>query len=135
MRRFFEIIVHHPRKVMLMCILATVYFLIQIPRIPIETDLKKWLPEGNVEVEYYDEVRELFGLSSRAVIAIEHEGPGGIFNPTTLELVATLTEAVKELDGVFEEDVTSLATQDNIVGTAEGLDVEPFMEEIPTTSA
>ena len=135
MKRFFEIIVNHPRKVLLLCALATVYFLIQIPRIPIETDLKKWLPEGNLEVEYYDEVRDSFGLTSRAVIAVEHEGPGGVFNPTTLELVATLTEAVKELDGVFEDDVISLATQDNIIGTAEGLDVTPFMEEIPTTPA
>lgn len=65
MKRFFEVIVDHPRKVLLFCVLVTVYFLIQIPRIPIETDLKKWLPEGNLEVEYYDDVRETFGLSSR----------------------------------------------------------------------
>jgi predicted RND superfamily exporter protein len=120
--------------VLIFFLLATLYFLIQIPHIPVETDLKKWLPEGNAEVEYYDEVRETFGIASRAVIAVEHEGPEGIFNPTTLELVATLTEEVKGLNGVIEDDVVSLATQDNIIGTAEGLEVIPFMEEIPTTS-
>jgi hypothetical protein len=109
------------------------FFLVQIPRIPVETDLKKWLPEGNPDVEYYDDVRELFSLSSRAVIAVEHEGPEGIFNPVTLGLVAELTEAVKGLEGAIEDDVISLATQDNIIGTAYGLDVAPFMEDVPTT--
>ena len=135
MMRFFEVVVNHPRKVLLFFALATLFFLAQIPDIPIETSLKKWLPEGNAEVEYYDEIRELFGLASRAVIAVEREGPEGIFNPTTLELVSVLTEEMKELDGVIEDDVISLATQDNIIGTAEGLEVTPFMEEIPATQA
>ncbi len=133
MKRFFELVVDHSRKVLGFYVLATLFFLYQIPRIPVETDLKKWLPEGNEEVEYYDEVRDLFGLSDRAVIAVAHEGPGGVFNPATLELVANLTESVKGLNGVIEEDVISLATQDNIVGTAEGLEVTPFMEHVPTT--
>ena len=133
MKRFFEIILDYPRMILGIMIALTIFFLIQIPRIPVETDLKKWLPEGNPEVEYFDEIRDLFAQKSRAVIAVSNDGPEGIFNPSTLELITRLTDEVKKLDGVIEEDVISLATQDSIIGTEEGLDVIPFMEEVPKT--
>ncbi|UCD58391.1 MAG: hypothetical protein JSV16_04545, partial [Candidatus Hydrogenedentota bacterium] len=133
MKRFFEIVVNHPRATLVGFAFLTIFFLSQIPRIPVETDLKKWLPEGHPEVEYYDEMSDLFGLTDRAVIAVSHDGPGGIFNARTLEIVASLTEEVKGLNGIIEEDVVSLATQDNIIGTEEGLEVIPFMEEVPKT--
>jgi len=135
MKRFFELVIDHPRTTLSLLVIVTIFFLFQIPRIPIETDLKKWLPEGHPEVEYYDQVRDEFGLTSRVVIAVSDEGPSGIFNPVALDLVVHLTEEVKGMEGVIEEDVISLATQDNIIGTEEGLDVTPFMEEVPKTQA
>jgi hydrophobe/amphiphile efflux-3 (HAE3) family protein len=99
----------------------------------VETDLKNWLPKGHPEVEYYEEIRDIFTLTNRVLICISHEGSGGIFNPTTLELVTHLTDEVKGLEGVIQEDVVSLSTQDNIIGVAGGLEVIPFMEEVPKT--
>jgi len=135
MKRFFELVVDHPRTTLSILFVITLVLLVQIPKIPVETDLKKWLPEGHPEVEYYDRVRDEFGLTSQIVIAVADEGPNGVFNPVALDLVAHLTEEVKGMEGVIEEDVISLATQDNIIGTAEGLDVTPFMEEVPKTQA
>ena len=131
MERFFEFVVSHPRKILFLFFVLTLFFVTQIPRIPVETDLKKWLPEGHPEVEYNDEIRDRFGLGSNIIFAISNDGPNGIFNSTTLELVEYLTGKVKEIDGVLEGDVISLATQDNIIGTEEGLEVVPFMERVP----
>jgi predicted RND superfamily exporter protein len=133
MKRFFELVVNHPRTTLILVLVVTIFFLFQIPRIPIETDLKRWLPEGHPEVEYYEQVRDRFDLSSQGVIAVSDEAPEGVFNPVALKLVAELTEKVKEMDGVIEDDVISISTQDNIVGTPEGFEVIPFMEDIPET--
>lgn len=133
MKRFFEIVVHHPRIILILFAVLTVFFLVQIPRIPIETDLKKWLPEGHPEVEFYDEMRDLFGFTSRVVIAVASDEPGGIYNTQVLQLVTELTEGIRGQEGVLDEDIISLATQDNIIGTEEGLEVVPFMEEVPST--
>jgi len=132
-KRFFKLVIGYPRSTLAIFFLLTLFFLSQIPRIRVETDLKNWLPDGNPEVEYYERMRELFGLGGQVVICVEHEGPNGVFNPATLELVTRLTDELKELDGVIEEDIVSLATQDNIIGTAEGLEVTPFMSAVPQT--
>ena len=133
MKRFSELVVDYPKTTLALFAVLTIFFLLQIPRITVETNLDNWLPEGHPDVEYNTAMRDLFGFSGRVVIGVSHEGIEGIFNSRTLELVTRLTEEVKGLDEVIAEDVISLATQDNIIGAAEGLEVIPFMEEVPTT--
>jgi len=86
MKKFFGLVVGFPRTTLLIFTLLTVFFLLQIPRIRVETDLKNWLPEGHPEVEFFDEIREQFGLASRVVICVEHDGPAAYSIPTRLRL-------------------------------------------------
>lgn len=58
-----------------------------------------------------------------------------MFNPHTLKLVEWLTTHIEELDNIDPDRITSLATENNIVGTQEGMLVEPFFETVPETQA
>ncbi|MDQ6982247.1 MAG: MMPL family transporter, partial [Mariprofundus sp.] len=46
-----------------------------------------------------------------------------------------LTEKIRLLPGVVDQEVVSLSTEDNIHGTADGMEVEPFMDAIPSDAA
>ena len=62
----------------------------------------------------------------------------GVFNPRTLGIVKEFSEKIALLPGikaVRDEDVTSVATMDNITGTSDGMAVDPFMEEPPRSAA
>ena len=69
------------------------------------------------------------------MVAILNDGPSGVFNPQTLRLVQTLSDGIADLPGINADRVTSLSTEDDIIGTADGMVVEPFFEEPPETQA
>ena len=67
------------------------------------------------------------------VVAVVNEGDAGVFNPDSLRLVQWLSDRIAEVEGIDPERVTSLATENNIRGTEEGMLVEPFWETPPAT--
>jgi uncharacterized protein len=54
-----------------------------------------------------------------------------IYEPETLELIQRISEEIEEFDGV--DDVTSIFTVSDIVGSDEGMEVNDLIEEIPET--
>ncbi|WP_303288978.1 outer membrane lipoprotein-sorting protein [Marinobacter sp. SS5-14b] len=87
-----------------------------------------FLEEDNPALLYKNKVQEIFGLSDPLVIAIEDLSTEGVFRLETLKLVANLTDQVNELDSVNAARTISLATESNIVGVPDGLEVTPFLE-------
>ena len=67
------------------------------------------------------------------VIAIVNEGETGVFNPQLLALVDWLTQRVESMGNIDPERVTRLATENDIIGTDDGMLVEEFFETPPTT--
>ncbi|MEN8133766.1 MAG: MMPL family transporter, partial [Pseudomonadota bacterium] len=103
-----------------------------IPSLVKDTRSDAFLPDDEPALVYRDQVKEIFGLTDPMVIAVVNEGPQGIFNPHTLGLVDWLTKEVGKLDNVDPDRITSLATENNITGDAEGMLVEPFWEAVPS---
>lgn len=101
-----------------------------------DTRADAFLQEDNPALVYKNKVRETFGLSDPLVIAIEDKSEEGIYRPETLGLIARLTDDINRLEWVNAERTISLATENNIVGSEVGLDVEPFydMLEVPGNS-
>jgi predicted RND superfamily exporter protein len=67
------------------------------------------------------------------VIALVNEGKNGVFTPHSLELVEWLTRRLETVDNIDPERITSLATENDIIGTDDGMLVEPFFEAPPQT--
>lgn len=93
-----------------------------------DTRADAFLDEDNPALVFKNKVRETFGLSDPLVIAIKDNSASGVYNQPTLELIANLTEQVNELEWVNAERTISLASENNIVGSDSGLEVDPFMD-------
>jgi predicted RND superfamily exporter protein len=97
-----------------------------IPDLTKDTRADAFLAHDNPALVYREKVKLLFGLSDPMVIALV--APDNIFTPDGLNAVMAVTNAVIKIANVDPEGVTSLATENNIVGTSDGMDVSPFFE-------
>lgn len=94
-----------------------------------ETDLDKYMPQDHPAFVYSDQAEEWFNIKDGILIAVEH--PEGIYNTATLDKIRAMTKALQEMPGIQPQDVTSLYTADNIVGSEDGLDVKAFYKRSP----
>jgi len=116
----------------LVVIVAAAAFLPQLTK---DTRSEAFMPADHPAVVYRDKVKEIFGLRDPMVVAVINEGETGVFNPHSLTLVHWLTERIADVPGIDPDRITSLATQDDIMGTEYGMIVEPFFEDPPETQA
>jgi len=113
----------------------TAFFATQLPKLRLDPDTEAYVPKGHEIRVFWDEAKDRFGTGRDILVAVQADGPDGIFTPAMLAKIAELTEGIKDLDGVVAEDVASLSDAEAMVGTEEGLDVEPFFDDPPTTMA
>ncbi len=133
--RFFNQVVRHPKKILLLGIILLAAWASQLALLHKDTRADAFLAEDNPALVYKNRVKEQFGLADPMVIAVVSDSDQGIFNPNTLALVDYLSQELMELPNIDPDRVVSLATENNITGTDEGMDVEPFFEPFPETRA
>ncbi len=131
--RFFWALTGYPKLVVLISLIFVVGIGSFLPKLTLDTAIESYLPADHPVVVYRNKVKELFGLRDPMVIAVINKGPNGVFNPHTLKLISALTDSVKLIEGVDADRVTSLATEKDIIGTEDGMLVEPFFESPPET--
>ncbi len=95
----------------------------------LETNLDKYMPAKNPAFVYSTYAEDLFNIRDGIIVAVENSD--GIFNPGTLKKIKDLTKDLQKLKGIDKEDVTSLYTADNIVGSEYGMEVNPFYSRVP----
>ncbi|MCG8592130.1 MAG: outer membrane lipoprotein-sorting protein [Proteobacteria bacterium] len=134
-RRFFLGVTAHPGWVLLLSGAVLAACLAGLPRLSRDPRADAFIPADHPAVVYRDKVEELFGLRDPVVVAIAHAGPEGIFRPESLALVQWLSDEIAELPGIDDDGVTSLSTENDILGTEDGMLVEPFFEDPPATLA
>ncbi|MBV1931697.1 MAG: outer membrane lipoprotein-sorting protein [Porticoccaceae bacterium] len=133
--KFFNFVTAWPKTYVLVSLLTIVGMATFVPQIHKDTSSDAFIAKDGPVVVYRDHVRDVFGLEDPIVVAVINDGPEGIFNPDSLILVDQLTQAVGKLPNVDPDRVTSLATEANIVGTFEGMEVTDFFEPYPSTQA
>lgn len=96
-----------------------------------ETDLDEYMPQNHPAFVYSDQAEDWFNIKDGVIIAVENRD--GIYTTSTLQKIMDLTKKLQKMDEISKDDVTSLYTADNIIGTELGLDVKPFFEKVPQT--
>ena len=129
---FFRQIVHYPRVIIILSI--SMIFLMGSFVFSIQKDTRAdaFLSDENPALIYRDKVKQLFGLSDPMVVALFSDET--IFTVEALNTVIDITEIVRNTVNVDPTGMTSLATENNIVGNEEGLIVDPFLESPINTS-
>jgi predicted RND superfamily exporter protein len=125
---------NHPKLVILGAVIITIILGLQIPKINIDTDPENMLPEDEEVRVFHDEMKEVFGLHDWLVVGFVREE--GVFNPESLGRLYRITEKIRDLDGVIEDDIIAPSEADDIFTTADGiLRVETLMPEPPEDEA
>jgi len=130
---FFEHLTRWPKTIILLGLLLIIATGSFIPTLQKDTRSDAFMPPDHPALIYRDKVEKIFGLKDPMVIAVVNEGEHGIFNPQSLTLVAWLSLELEEIANIDPDRITSLATENDVIGTEYGLLVEPFFEETPTT--
>ncbi|KAA3620469.1 MAG: hypothetical protein DWQ05_00590 [Calditrichaeota bacterium] len=133
MEHILKKILNFPRIVLVGSLLATLaFFWVMKENSRMETDLDKYMPQEHPAFIYSDQAEEWFNIKDGIIIAIEN--PAGVYNSGTMQKVKDLTKVLQKMEEIEKDDVTSLYTADNIVGTEDGLDVKPFFKRTPESA-
>ena len=131
--QFFTAITARPKTIIVTALLLIVAAGTFIPTIVKDTRSDAFMPPDHPALVYQHKSEEIFGLKDPMVIAITSDQPAGIFTPESLALVDRLTQQVKNINNIDADRVTSLSTENDIFGTEDGMEVEAFFEQPPTT--
>ncbi|WP_072660732.1 efflux RND transporter permease subunit [Mariprofundus micogutta] len=134
MELFIKSVTNWPKLVIALVVLLTMGIASQMAKMQIETDTEAFIPPGHQATLDNTRMKEIFGTPDLLWIGVVRED-GGIYQSDTLKVIQSISDKVRLLPGVVDQDVVSIATEDNIRGTADGMEVEPFMQEVPDDAA
>ncbi|HET8759524.1 MAG TPA: MMPL family transporter, partial [Nitrospiria bacterium] len=134
MRRAIEFVVRRPWWVLVATAALTIVFAVQMLKVRMVIDPKTILPQQHPYVQLNNVIEEVFGGSRVVVVGVVPKH-GDIFTPQHLATLKALTDEVKKIPGIKEENVVSLADRKVKFVTADGesIKVERLMTEVPTT--
>ncbi len=134
MRRAIEFVVRRPWWVLLATAALTIVFAVQMVKVRMVIDPKTILPQQHPYVQLNNVIEEVFGGSRVVVVGVVPKH-GDIFTPQHLATLKALTDEVKKIPGIKEENVVSLTDRKVKFVTADGesISVERLMPEVPTT--
>lgn len=134
MNKLFEKMITKQWLILTLVLVISVFFFRQMKQYSrMETDLDEYMPKDHPAFVYSDQAEEWFNIKDGVIIAIENEQ--GIYNSGTLNKVKQLTKTLQKMEQIQKDDVTSLYSADNIIGTDEGLDVKPFFDRVPDSDS
>lgn len=130
LKKFAKLITNYPKLVLLLIAILTVFIGFGVTKIETRNNYDAELPKDDPIIATNNRLEEVFGEKDIIMIGIKTDD---IFNIQTLKKIALISEELKQIEGVIEDQITSLATINNIKGREWGLDVGPFMETVPET--
>ncbi len=136
MESFFRTVIRFRFLVIGLVLGSTVLAALPLQSLRFEGDVEASFPANDPVIGYNKMVEERFGIRDLIMVGVFNNNPdeNGVFNPRTLGIVKEFSEKIALLPGikaVRDEDVASVATMDNITGTTDGMNVDPFMEAVP----
>ncbi len=128
MERFYHLVVYRPKSVLLLIFLLTGFFAFHAGQVNESGSMENLLSQDDPEVQYYEQVRRLFGNDQMVVVGLVADT---IYTPEVLQQLKRLTEELRKVDGVAS--VSSLANAVDLVADV----VAPplLMPQIPSTTA
>jgi len=130
LKQFAKLIVNYPKFVLALIAVLTVIIGFGITKIETRNNYDSDLPKDDPIIATNDRLEEVFGDKDMIMIGIKTDN---IFNTQTLQKIVLISEELKQIEGVIEDQINSLATLNNIKGREWGLEVGPFMESVPET--
>ncbi|OHD64473.1 MAG: hypothetical protein A2096_05775 [Spirochaetes bacterium GWF1_41_5] len=123
----------YAKQALVISILLSVFlFLVMKKNSRMETDLDKYMPQNHPAFVFSSQAEEWFQIRDGIIIAVENKE--GIYSPHTLQKVKDLTIEIQNIKEIGKDDVTSLYTAENIIGSDDGMTVKSFYNQTPQTA-
>ncbi len=130
MENFLNKLLNYGWITMVVILAISAYFMFEMKEnTRMETNLDKYMPHDHPAFIYSDKAESWFNIKDGIIIALENKN--GVFNSETLDTLKQLTKRFQKFDEINKDDVTSLYTADNIIGTEDGMDVKSFYKRVP----
>ena len=130
---WFGFVQRRPRTTIAAVALLTLAAAAGLSRLQLRMDGRALVPPDSPAVLFDREVREVFGVRDPLVILLESRRPEGIYHPGFLRRLVAVTEAVRGLEGVPDEQIVSLATERRDRVYPGTLEFRPFLDPVPDT--
>ena len=125
-----EAVFRHPKKILSLVFLITLFFAYQIPAVKIYSDFADLLPQEHTYIELHNEIKESFGGANVIIVGVEVEN-GDIFTNEALDKIHRITLAVDSLPGINHNLVASVTHRNSrkVWMTPEGnVNSEPYYD-------
>ena len=134
LRRHIERIVRFPVTIIILTIFATVLFAFQFKGLHMVLDPKAILPQDHPYVKLNNEIEKQFGGSRVVLIGVASKN-GDIFNPSDIEKIRRITEEVKKIPGILENNVVSITDRKvkYIRVDGDSLEIKGLLDDIKYT--
>ncbi len=135
LRRYVRWVTDQPRLVIGAITVVAVLLGAEIRKLRIFLDPDRTLPASHPVIVLGNRITDVFGGKYVLLVSLEVK-QGDVFNPTTLAKVQRITKKIGELPGVIPGNLLSLSAKNvkDIVGSAEGMQIDRVMPEIPRTA-
>jgi predicted RND superfamily exporter protein len=120
--------VNYPKTVLFAGFLLMALLITGLGQLHKDTRADAFLEADNPALVYKNKVREIFGLSDPLIVAIYDRSAEGIYRKQTLDLIGQLTDQLNALPMINTARTLSLASENNISASADGMDVAPFYD-------
>ncbi len=128
MERLAEILLRYRRPLLLLLIALSCFFAAQLRFWSVRSSIDETLPGSHPRVRHFEQFLQEFENPDLILVGLEAED---IFQQETLERIERMTRAIQEVPHV--QRVVSITNVPHIRGTEEGIEVRPFLEEIPSS--
>lgn len=137
LERYVRLVSHRPRLALAANAAVTLFFALQLvdlpslsPRLLIQTEIEKVLPESGEYRDFYARFRERFGSYEMVFVGVTG---AEVFTPEALERIQRLTRGLERIEGVRR--VLSLANAPGIRSEGGDLRVASAYDEVPRDAA
>jgi predicted RND superfamily exporter protein len=110
MHAFAELVIKNRVLVLIITIIATLFFAYQLLNLKVYTSFEDLLPQNHPYIKLHNEFRKLFGGANQVLIALEVK-EGDIFNLKTLKKIKYITEKLEEIPAIDIYKIRSLAAR------------------------
>jgi len=127
LERMGEKITQHPKKIILLMLLMSIFFISNIPKITIDTSTEGFLHDNDPALVRYEAFKEQFGQDEKIMVVVEAKD---VFDLAFLQKLQKLHTALAE-NVPHLNDITSLINARNTRGEGDQLIVEDLFENFP----
>lgn len=133
MHHYYKWLSNRPKLVLFFLLIITIVLGLGLTQIKIDNNQESELPKDNEIVKTNDRLDDVFGKKGIILIGISDQE--SVYKRSTLETIQELSNDIKNLPYVIEDEVTSLSTFQNLKSREWGLERDPFLKSIPETDS